>query len=147
MKADGLPDGYVTVDEAAQLLGVSPSTVLNDVKQERLEGLDRGVERRPRWMASRSAVDHLKSAGGRADRRSQLAQAAQQTQASEPTPPPSEDEIQLRLRLDEALAEVARLSAENDQLRVIARNANMSVLAQTESVQQLLVTQDVISRS
>ena len=133
--------------EAAELLGASESAVLQDVKEQRLDGLDRGRGRRPRYVASRSAVERLIAAGGRPDRRSR-----RDAQAQPPTPPIEQsadtgDDRSVLLRdLDAALAEVARLSAENDQLRLVARNANVSVLAQTESVQQLLATQDALSR-
>lgn len=131
----------LTAAEAADRLGVSESTALNDAKNERLDAIDRGEGSRPRWLISERDVREVVKSGGRPDRRSSRWREPDEPSA-EPTGEPSEARRQLaeaRARISELEATVSRLGAELARTRTIARNANVAVQSQTESLQQFLI--------
>lgn len=128
---------WITIEDAAELLGVSLATVTNDIRGGRLTHQDRGEGRRPRWFVSRTHVQQIIEEGGREDRRKQRT-ASPQPGSSEASELAAEVE-ELRGRLQAAHDEIAALRAEVARLRVAARNANVAVQTQTETIQQYLV--------
>lgn len=123
---------WLSAAEAADRLDVSESTALMDAKKGRIHAYDRGEGRRPRWLLSRAEVDALVASGGRPDRRGV---GRKPTVSME-----SASEIaELRSELHNARREVQELHAEIARLRGVARNANVAVQAQTESLQQYLL--------
>lgn len=138
----------LTVAEAAERLGVSESTVRSDVKARRLRGLDRGPGRRPRWSVSRLHVDELLAEGGRRDRRSEP--AARLGPAQEHGDAGSEavqaELADARRELDQARGRIAVLESEVARLKTVARNANVAVQAQTDSLQQFVLETQPVER-
>lgn len=133
-------EDWLTAAEAADRLGVSESTARTDAESGRIRGRDRGPGRRPRWVIAAADVERLVASGGRIDRRTS------RTAAPAPAPAAQAEVDRLREQLDEAnqrlgaaYQQVADMKAEVARLRVVARNANVSVQAQTESLQQYLV--------
>ena len=61
---DRAPDGYITLQTAAEVLGVSDMTVLNHLKEGKLEGMTVPTEGgKVRYYASRAAVAATLAAG------------------------------------------------------------------------------------
>lgn len=124
------PD-WLTAADAADRLGVSESTALSDAKAGRLRSRDRGRGKRPRWVISRQHVEELLRAGGRRDRRAEV-----RTQRLVGATAVDAD---VQAELDAANRRITQLEAEVARLRVVARNANVAVQTQTESLQQYLL--------
>lgn len=124
--------GWLTAAEAAERLGISEATALSDAKSGRLRASDRGVGRRPRWLISAAHVREIIDEGGRTDRRSQALKASQTTEDNSMV-------ADLRGELERASQQIANLEAEVARLRLVVRNANVAVQAQTESLQQFVL--------
>jgi hypothetical protein len=123
---------WLTAAEAADRLGVSEATALSDAKSGRLRASDRGVGRRPRWLISPEHVQEIIDEGGRTDRRSQALEAAHTTEDNGLV-------AALQSELQRASQHIANLEAEVSRLRLVVRNANVAVQAQTESLQQFVL--------
>lgn len=131
----------LTAAEAAARLDVSESTALNDAKNGRLDAIDRGKGTRPRWLISERDVREIMGSGGRPDRRSSRWREPVEPPA-EPAGEPGEAHRQLakaRTTITKLEATVSQLRAELARTRTVARNANVAVQAQTESLQQFLI--------
>lgn len=127
---------WIQIETAAELLDVSPATVVNDIKNGRLTRLDRGEGRRPRWLVSRTHVQQIINEGGRVDRRGQRTAPPHRASSDAAVYAEVED---LRNRLEAAHQEIAVLRADAARLRVAARNANVAAQVQTETIQQYLL--------
>lgn len=135
----------LTVLQTAELLGVSPSAIRNDIADNRLEAVDLGEGRRPRWMVRRPVVESILATGGREDRRGV---ARKEAAATRVVVQETHEQLQdARRALALAHEEISRLRQEVAQLKIAARNANAAVLAQTETLQQLLIDAPAADRT
>lgn len=143
-------DSYsLTAAEAAARLGVSESTALNDAKNDRLDALDRGEGTRPRWLISERDVQQIVESGGRPDRRaSRWGEPVQPSEELAAQPGETQHQLaEARTTITELEATVSRLQAELARAKTVARNANVAVQAQTESIQQYLIDEYEASNS
>ena len=59
MSTETTADGYVTIDEAAQLLDTTPTRILMLLRQKALEGVQQGSD----WLVSRESIACCKTHG------------------------------------------------------------------------------------
>lgn len=136
--------GRVSVEVAAQAIGVSRNTVVAMLADGRLAGVDHGPGKRPRYELHRDSVESMRNAGAR---RTSPSQKVTRGTSAEDRPPGSFPAAEDPGRwgapgaqdLEQLHKQLADLRAENQRLRLVARNANMAVQVQTESLQQYLV--------
>jgi hypothetical protein len=111
------PQRFMTGADAGRQLGCSAQTVVNMIRDQRLAGFDRGAGRRPRWQASRHAVDQHAQAGHRESQ-------------------PESQSLLGELRL--AHQRIEDLEGEVNELRVLARQLARALSALTAATQHRL---------
>lgn len=141
--------GRITVAQAQDIVGVARNTIIAMLRDGRVTGTDHGPGTSPRYELDRASVEAFRDAGpNRLPGQRRVTRPFEHHRADidlAAEGPGGRDEAGWRDvattdDLGEMRSLIADLRAENDRLRVIARNANVAVQAQTESLQQFLIS-------